>query len=188
MIPIREGQGNFVVINVSIWITLTRIFDNERTAKAIWILSFMVTVIPVTASWVRLCKSAMKRVDHPTFIFEEAHYKVISKHSTGRNRALRDAAGPIHCHRSGLVLAVEVNASRLIAKPVGYMYDDAVPNVDIDRGTGPLSIDAYNRPSKAVRGSRYPGNVPIEFNCPLSTASRTCDLAKQVQCQSSYDS
>lgn len=60
MVPVGQSEDQLIVYLV--FIGEVRVIDDERRAEAVWVLGFMVRVVPVRAGLVNLCT----QVSHET--------------------------------------------------------------------------------------------------------------------------
>ena len=111
--------------------------DDERTAKAVWVLPIDMRMVPVCSWLVDLEESASE--SYATIV---AYGEVVGDTGTWRHGTLRALGDTIHKACTVLIQAVPMDRGRLISQAVLHIDNESVAHVHLDARDGPLTIDA----------------------------------------------
>jgi len=91
--------------------------------------------------------------------------ELVGEAFAGGDWTLSDAGRAVGPGCANLINAMEVEASGLVLKLVGYAYPNGIANLSLDGGAGELPINAYNAALKLPIWVCFdPSDIPFIFN------------------------
>lgn len=104
VVPIRQGQNQFFIKEVGIWIF--RVVHDQRASEAIWVLAIYMGMVPVCARLLdlfMLLRKGSSKGGHGSY------GEIVGKGGSWRNRTLGCTGDTIHMSCAVLIETVEMD-------------------------------------------------------------------------------